>query len=220
MSVQICQLYVRAPSTKLGGKNVRPRPLTALNSVTKRRILSSEGHVLIVRVASCLARRCASADSAPRTTLSRPGRVPSDQATQTPKDTRGGFLVEYGRRKSLLRRGALVGFIALLLLLPSSALAWTRYQYFSGTSQGGYLTGVVTSGYLDRQYNNAYHSGADYWHVIYDDSGGRVADAYSYVSPTSLGPSSGYTSYAVRSGCEVTIANTSGVAYSCATTVP
>lgn len=126
--------------------------------------------------------------------------------------TKGGTV----RHRKHVRRSLAFCFVVLLLALPASAYAWTKYQYFSGYSVAGANYGVETSGSTFRQYNNAYHSAADYWHVRYRSGGTVIADSYSYASPTSLGLSG----QSVYSACESLIENTTSVAFSCATTVP
>lgn len=114
------------------------------------------------------------------------------------------------------KRTAVCAFVVGLFLLPASAFAWTKYQYFSGYSVAGQNTGVQTSGSTYRQYNNAYHSTQDYWRVVYFAVNGIDGQSYSYGSPTTLGVSP----TTEVSGCEVIYPNSSGQAYSCATTVP
>lgn len=121
-----------------------------------------------------------------------------------------------GRHRKRVRPLVGVCVVALVLLLPASAYAWTKYQYFSGLSQYPYNFGVETSGSVDRQYNNAYHTTIDEWHVRYRAGSSIIAQSYSYASPTSLGPS-GQSAY---SACESIVPNSTGVAFSCATTVP
>lgn len=111
-----------------------------------------------------------------------------------------------------------VGFIVLMLALPLSAYAWTRYQYFSGTSGYGYYYGEETGGYQPREYNEAFHSTDDEWQVTYflSNDTSILAAAASYSDPIDLGS----TTTSVYSACQVIDPESTGQPFDCATTVP
>ena len=110
-----------------------------------------------------------------------------------------------------------VSFVVLMLALPLSAYAWTRYQYFSGTSSYGYYYGEETSGHQPREYNEAFHSEDDEWQVSYYlSNGGLLAAAASYSDPIGLSA----TSDSVYSVCQVIDPESTGEPFDCATTVP
>jgi hypothetical protein len=104
-----------------------------------------------------------------------------------------------------------------MLALPLSAYAWTRYQYFSGTSQYGWYYGEETAGYQTREYNEAFHSTDDEWQVTYylSNDSTVLATAASYSDPIYIG-SSGASVY---SACQVIDPESTGEPFDCATTV-
>jgi len=110
-----------------------------------------------------------------------------------------------------------VGFVGLMLALPLSAYAWTRYQYFSGTSNYGWYYGEETAGYQNRVYNEAFHSEDDEWQITYYLSNDYtvLATGASYSDPIYMGASGA----SVFSACQVIDPESTGQPFDCATTV-
>jgi hypothetical protein len=112
----------------------------------------------------------------------------------TRSPTSDGRISERKRRsadRSLTERLVVVAALAFALALPSLAYAYTNYRYGSSAEMPGH-PGSQTGCCLNRQYNKAYHSTADEWHVRYFDSDGNITwQVVSYSSPTSQGLTTG-----------------------------
>lgn len=134
------------------------------------------------------------------------GRAPVVKSARTPRS-----------RSRSIHISIWVGFVVLMLALPLSAYAWTRYQYFSGTSNYGWYYGEETAGYQPREYNEAFHSEDDEWQVTYylSNDSTVLATIASYSDPVDLGA----TGTSVYSACQVIDPESTGQPFDCATTV-
>jgi hypothetical protein len=108
--------------------------------------------------------------------------------------------------------------VLLVAIPPLSAYAWTRYRYGSWSPDFA-NAGSETSGFLVRQYNDAYHQTTEAWEVrYYNTSGGITLSASSWSSPTHIGPTTGDR----QAWCSLTglLGNWVPGAANCDTTVP
>jgi len=146
---------------------------------------------------------------------------PPQSAASTGVDAPGRLL---GRRASRLVsaltswRVILIASALLFIIPPIAAYGWTRYRYLSDGFDFPNEVGW-TSGWLQREYNSAYHQTTEGWEVRYYNTSDQItANAFSWSSPTSLGATTGDR----RAWCSfetLTGAWQSGAA-NCDTTVP